>query len=91
MTDLETGDCVLLNGWGDLAMDSELRPHIGNVLEVVRIAKSGLIVLKTEKGTISVPRRNLQLLKMSTFNTPKTDSPEPLGPVQVYEDSALWR
>lgn len=43
---------LLLNGNRDLAMDGRIRAYIGQYVDVLRIAPSGLIAIKTDDGSI---------------------------------------
>jgi hypothetical protein len=64
-SEVEVGMIVTVNGSGDLMMDGELRPIIGNGIElfVAQINKGGLIRL-TINGSLfyNVPARNLDLV-----------------------------
>jgi hypothetical protein len=93
MTPVKAGDVVLVNGDGDLAMDASIAPFIGEVLDVEKVAKSGLVVLTTPAGTISVPRRNLTILRISTFpSTVGKGTPiKPGEAIQIYEDTFPYR
>jgi hypothetical protein len=86
MTPIRPADLVRVNNVGDLMMNSEVRPYVGEVLDVVKIAKSGLVVLAVPSGTISVPRTALTLLKMSSFSGMPASCKKVTGPVQVFED-----
>ena len=51
---------TMLNGAGDLAMESVFRPYIGQPVEIVKITKGGLYQIRTSDGKLlSVPKRNL--------------------------------
>jgi len=59
---LKTGDIFILNGRGDLGINEEIRPHIGNQCIVIKTCKSGLIQIKmcgVEKAVFSVAKYNL--------------------------------
>lgn len=82
------GSVVRVNSTGDLMFDADAKPHIGKIGEVVRQQKNGLFEVQTSEGLISLPRRNLHLLKMSSFSSLPTINSKPItGPVQVYEDN----
>lgn len=51
----------VLTGKNDLAMVGEIKPYVGQVVERVKVCKSGLIQVRTADGTLlSVPRSNLE-------------------------------
>lgn len=55
-----------LNGHGDLAMDGEICPYIGQLVEWVKLCKSGLIQIRTnDRKLFSVPQRNLTDIQVS--------------------------
>lgn len=53
----------VLNGAGDLAMDGDIRPWIGSIVQIVKKTKSGMYQIRTNGGDLySVPKRNLDVL-----------------------------
>lgn len=68
MTNIQPGGTAKINSTGDLMMDRDLGAHIGEVVEVVRVQKSGLIEVKTSAGLKAYPKRNLTPLKISSFS-----------------------
>lgn len=49
-----------LNGSRDLAMDGDIRPYIGQLVDLVKITKAGLYQIRTSDGQLfSVPKYNL--------------------------------
>lgn len=50
----------ILNGSGDLGIDGQIRPFIGQYVQFQKVCKSGLHQIRTETGELfSVPKRNL--------------------------------
>lgn len=61
---MKTGDKCTINGYGDLYMEVEARPFIGQPCEIVKITKAGLIMVRlivNPKMVYSFARRNVDL------------------------------
>lgn len=59
LLDLTPGTKHIVNGSGDLFMDYDLRPVIGNEVEVVQVNKSGTVQVLFEGKLYSLTRKNL--------------------------------
>ena len=63
MKEYQPGRSCIVNGSGDLAFEHETRNYIGNLCFIVKVTKHGLVQVRKAdcSGTISVPKRNVDL------------------------------
>lgn len=61
--ELKDGNQARVNGYGDLAMDAEVRHLIGEVVTVVKQNRDGLFMVSSiDRRTYNIPKRNLDLV-----------------------------
>lgn len=61
------GSFVKVNGYGDLAFEGDKRPFIGQIVKVNKITRAGLIEVLLGNNRTSVPARNLDPVKTTTW------------------------